>query len=42
MDDDFLEMRLIDPEHPRGKKLIQIALEQITIDKYKALREEKR
>jgi hypothetical protein len=42
VDDDFLETRLFDPEHTRGKRVIHIASEQATIDEYKALREEKR
>ena len=42
VDDDFLETRLFDPEHTRGKRVIHIASERATIDEYEALWEEKR
>lgn len=42
VDDDFLETRLFDPEHTRGKRVIHIASKRATIDEYEALREEKR
>jgi hypothetical protein len=42
VDDDFLETKLFDPEHTRGKRVIHIASELATIDEYEALREEKR
>ncbi len=42
VDDDFLETRLFDPEHTRGKHVIHIASDQGVVDEYMVLKELKR
>ena len=42
IDDDFLVTRLFNPEYTRGKRVINIAAKQETLDEYRRLKELKR
>ena len=42
IDDDFLVTRLFNPEYTRGKRVINIAVKQETLDEYRRLKELRR